>query len=699
MSNADPHVLFPPLPDLISPGGADTDPVPPNAAPPILPPPHFFPLRSLRCGCYLVNYAPSAVSILPLGYDGTIRVECHSAGRTASGDLYQRPTIILDPVPGSHKPGKVILGAAPSPANGIPILPRARYRYYLRITQLLEGSTLTKSFTLGFEMHRFSSATSTWTNEGTFTAVMTWTPAPAGFPSSNDYLSGIVKNSANVAVGTLTMGWISKFLRKATIEVDRVAQADPPLDNGAGFDWKAAGNSIDWDYTVSVSETNIPEPSGESWSDAECHASMLAHRDASNLDAEWRYHILAVRLLDSTPRGIMYDAFATDSNNVPREGAAIAANWTIPNTPDWGQAQGKRFGSVKAAYFRAIVHECGHAMGLYHNTIDNGFMNTTDVIASNGTAAQPFPTNIQWSFAADDQKRLRHMPDIYVRPGGTPFGTDYAVTPISPTDLMVEAPNLTLTVSPLLESVPMGAPVRINLVLTNIGTAPVEAPEKLSLKSDFVRGEVTDPSGTVRAFSPLILCLDEAPLRTLNPGASINGSLTLLRGGQGALFPSPGLYKIHVDVHWDAEGSEIGVAGETRLLVTAVRDESHASAALAVLSEPDTLLTLAIGGDHLTNGIAAVHAALQDDILRPHYAHIEAKRLAQRFRKRKPDLKGAADLIDADTVMTPAEIKKAAELVAADASTAGAKALAKKLKSKIGTQDVSDDVKRAVQDL
>lgn len=335
-----PQGSFPPLPDPIAPPLPDlANPLPtPQPVPtPITFPPNIH-FRSVRCGCYLINYTPSAVSLLPISYDGTLRVECHSAGRTASGDLYQRGTIILDPIPGSHKPGKIILGPGPSPANGIPILSRSRYRYYLRVTQVLEGLTLGTSFTLGFEMHRFNSATSTWTNEGAFTAQMTWSAAPAGYPSSNDYLTGTVKNAANAAVGTLTMGWISKYLRKATIEIDRVALAEAPLDNGTGFDWKAAGNTIDWDYNVLISESNIAEPSGESWSDAECHAAMLAHRDASNLDAEWRYHILAVRLLDSTPRGIMYDAFATDSNHVPREGAAIAANWIIPKTAEWGLA-------------------------------------------------------------------------------------------------------------------------------------------------------------------------------------------------------------------------------------------------------------------------------------------------------------------------------------------------------------------------
>ena len=53
---------------------------------------------------------------------------------------------------------------------------------------------------------------------------------------------------------------------------------------------------------------------------------MLARRNPISLDTEWRYHILAVKLIDSTPRGIMYDAGGTDSNNVPREG------WASPPT-------------------------------------------------------------------------------------------------------------------------------------------------------------------------------------------------------------------------------------------------------------------------------------------------------------------------------------------------------------------------------
>lgn len=642
-------------------------------------------------------------------YDGTLRVECHSNGRTASGDLYQRPIIWFPPIPGFPPiPRRPILLPGPNPATGIPILARSRYRYYLRVTQILEWFTISNSFTLGFEMWRFNknpgawSTGGTWTNEGAFTALMTWHTAPAGYPSSGDYLTGDVKNSSATIVGRLTMGWVSQYLRKATVEIDRVPQSETAINNGAGVDWRAIGNGIGWDITVDESDANVVEPSGESWSDAECHAAMLARRDTSNLDAEWHYHVLCVRRLDSTSRGIMYDAFAGDSNNIPREGCAIASHWTIPNTAEWGLVKGMRFGTATAPYFRTAVHETGHAMGLYHNTADNGFMNTTDVIANNSlTPGSPaFPNNVQWSYNSEDAKRLRHMPDIYVRPGGVPFGTSYASTPISPTDLSVEIEGLKLSVQPLLDSVPLGAPVRINVELTNTTNEPLFAPTNLSMKSGCVRGIVVDPAGAVRTFSPLQLCIEEHPVDNLNPSQSLDHSITLLRGAQGALFPMPGAHRIIVEVHWDNGGLEATVTGETSVMVTSAVDEAHAQAALKVLSTPDALLTLVLGGDHLTEGIEAVQTALENPVLRPHFSYIEAKRVATRFGKRKSNLKVASELIDDSAVMSPSEIKKAAGLVKAEkADTASTKNIANTLKSKVGKLKVSDEIKDLVDSL
>jgi hypothetical protein len=691
---------LPPLPDLLAPPGdgapglaaidsqdAQDDPVTARllntnvvATSPTL---AAFALRSLRAGCYLLNYTPHGSTTV--SYDGTMRVEAHSAGRTASGDLYQRP---LYYVPIGYPPTwKVVLGPAPSPSSGVPIFGRKRYRYYLRVTQVLESFTFGSSFTLGFQMYRHT-APNSWVNEGTFTAKMTWTPAPAGFPSPSDYLVGDVRNAANTVVGRLTMGWVSKYLRRATVEVDRVSAAEAPLSNGSGVTWQSVFNAVGWEMSVVVSDPNVSEPSGEGWSDAELHQGMLARRDATNLDTEWRYHCLAVRRLDSTSRGIMYDVGATDSNNVPREGASLSSHWVIPNADPWGLTKGQRFGTSTAAYFRTAIHEVGHAMGLYHNTVDNGFMNTTDVIAASGTAATPFPTNVLWAFAPDDQKRLRHYPDIFVRPGGTAFGTASTAAPaISPTDREVEVEELELRVVPVLEALPLGAPVRANVELVNLGTQPQLVPASLSLKDGFVSGTVTDSAGNERTFRSLFECIEEQPLTMLLPGDTLSSSVTLLRGREGALFPSAGPHTVHVEVRWAIGESEVTVRGSASVIVTGAVDEAHALAANAVLTSPDALLTLVIGGDHLDEGIAAIRAALNNPVLRPHFAYIEAKRVSVRFGKRKADVETAARLLDEDTVMSSAEMRKAQKLVeAAGADSAAGKAIAKALDRKPRTR-------------
>ena len=681
---------FPPLPDAVNPAPrqANADVLQPVSsatltssiyeASPTLTPLY---LRSLRCGCYLINYTPN--NSLLTTYDGTMRVECHSNGRTASGDLYQRPQMLIayDPyryttLTTSYTPvlqPQLVLAPAPNPGAGIPIFGRSRYRYYLRVTQILEYYTTGNSFTLGLQMYRFA-APNTWTFEGDYTAVMTWSAAPLGYPSSSDYLTGDVRNTSGTVVGRLTMGWVSSYFRKVTVEIDRVSASESPLNNGAGVDWSSIFNAVGWQLTLDVSDANLTEPSGESWSDAELHAAMLARRDAANLDTEWRYHILAVRRLDSTSRGIMYDAYASDSNNVPREGASLSSHWVIPDTTTWGLVRGMRFGTAVGPYFRTAIHEIGHAFGLYHNTVDLGFMNTTDVIAGAGTTTTPFPNNVQWSFAADDLKRLRHYPDVFVRPGSVAFGSASNTTPaITPTDLQFTPEALELRVMPVLDAVPLGAPVRANIELINISDQPVLVPANIGLKHGFLRGTVTDPSGNVRTFRPLLNCVEEHELRVLEPGQSLADSVTLLRGGQGALFPAAGGHTVEIEVHWEAGEAEVVVKGKATIMVTPAVDVAHAKAANAVLKEPDTLLALVLGGDHLDDGIAAIRSALNSSVLRPHFAYVEAKRVAKRFGRRKPDFSAVANLLDEETVMSAAELKKAREIVTAAGSAAPAK--------------------------
>ncbi len=645
-----------PTPDEQAPIGRAMEAVPRHVAL------NRFPMfRGLRTGCYLIRYTPifTGAAGMMIHYDGTLRVERQGFNTTASGDLYvHRPQQIFS----SALPGPVA-PAEPSPSGGIPIFPRSRYRYYVRVTQILETFTMANSFTLGFELHRFDAASGGWTKQGDFTSLMSWTTPPSGYPSASDFLTGEVKNSADTIVGNLTMGWISGFLRRAVVEIDRVSASEAPLSSGTGVDWKAVFEAVGWDVAVVQSDSSLGEPSGESWSDAELHAEMLARRSPTSLDRQWRYHVLCVRRLDSTSRGIMYDAYAGDSNNIPREGLALSSHWMIPNADPWGLVKGQRFGTAAAPYFRTVIHELGHALGLYHNTADNGFMNTTDVIAGNGTTSSPFPNNIQWSFSPEDQKRLRHMPDVWVRPGGTPFGADYSTAPISIDDLVEEIDGLEVRVKPVLSSFPLGAPVRVDFELLNGAKAAIPAPASLSLKRGHVRGKVLDPAGNVRTFSPIVICVDDQELRPIEPGEGRSHSLTLLRGPEGALFSAPGPYRIVVEVDWEIGGTPVVARGEASVMVTPAVDDEHAAAALRILTTPDVLLALAIGGDHLEDGVEAIQEGLKNPVLQPHFAIIEAKRIGRRFFKRKANPSAAKRLVSGDTVLTEAEKRRMEEIL------------------------------------
>ncbi|SHN83604.1 hypothetical protein SAMN05660350_03448 [Geodermatophilus obscurus] len=617
------------------------------------------PTRTLRGGCYYMRYTPLQTSSTRPGavyYLGSLRVQRVGTTLTVSGDLYLRHV-------SSGRPADA--AGEPDPADGIPVLPRADYRYYVRVTRVSDSPGAQESFTLTFELFRFNAAITAWTNEGVSTVQLSWTTAPSGFPSGADYLTGDVENAAGAVTGTLSLGWVSPFLRRSTLEVDRVPGGVAPRTNGSdGYGWRQVFEPVGWDLTVVESDDTVAEPSGESWGDAEMHAAMLEYRDRREalLDVEWRYHLLCVRRLDETERGIMYDSSAVDLNGTAREGVGIACDWVYEqDDPSWGPLRGTRFGDDLPTYFRTAVHELGHAMGLYHNASDNGFMNTTDVIARRAHAGRPFPQNIRWAFHPDDEKRLRHMPDVWVRPGGIQFGEDYSVAPIAADDLVERPPGLRLEVCPVEELLPLGAPARVEFALVNESTAPVLVPASLGLRGGTVRGKVIDPAGTVRTFLPLVPCVESQPLRSLEPGERLSSAATVTHGPQGALLPSAGLHRIVVEVRWDEGGTPRALSGSATLLVTAATSGEQERAAYGILSTPDTLLAIAATAD-VGNGFAAIEQAASDPTLGPHYAWLDAKRaLRSRATADEPSRRALERLAGDDVVVSSAERRRAVE--------------------------------------
>ena len=433
-----------------------------------------------------------------LCYDGTLRVTGTAGQMIASGDLYRRDTIMDEELQAE------VLGPAPDPSAGIPIFPLLRYRHYLRIGAIEEAGD---GFSFGFDVHNYSRTQvalldgrqTAWPKERALTASMRREPPPPGYPPPHAFFAGEVKNEAGLVIGRLSMGWISPFLRKATIEIDRVRESAAPLDNGAGVTWRSIFEQVGWDITVLVSDDDVVGPANGIWSAADGHAAMSARREKTDLDAEWRYHFLCVPQINGNLRGHMYDEAAGGSNNLPREGLYVASHWRVPLNPIWGSTQGKLSGET-VIYFRTAVHEFGHALGLDHAGRGVTFMRTTEAIAGAGTSGRRFPDNIEWSFAPEDEHRLQHWSDMMVRPGGAQvLWSDTA--PLE----QIRSDKHRLEVTPVLPAVPLGAPVRVELRLVNTGDRTDFGPADLSLSSRYVRGQVIDAQGTVRGFAAIAI--------------------------------------------------------------------------------------------------------------------------------------------------------------------------------------------------
>jgi hypothetical protein len=362
-------------------------------------------------GCYFLAFGQleqaSAV--------GTLRVRSESGRLFASGDFYGKELDDSEPT----------IGHIPPPDIGVPIFPIASYRHYLRVTKIEPADS---GFVLTFEAHQFianpiipldGDEISHWRFEKTYIARMTQSEAPSAHPFPDMFFTGDLEREDGSVFGRMQMGRVSPALRRAVIEIDRVKGSEAPEDNGAGVTWKSVFDPIGWEVTTIVGPGDVEKKDDLPWTEAEAAAALTVHRDSDDLDSEWRYHILVVPLMRTTASrfGHMYDR-----GTRAREDLFMSSHFVFPTTePKWGALRGARNGET-VAFFRTAVHEMGHEMGLEHNSSGRCFMRTTEDIAAAATIDNPFPSNIVWSFDPADEHRLRHWPDIAVRPGGIDMG-------------------------------------------------------------------------------------------------------------------------------------------------------------------------------------------------------------------------------------------------------------------------------------
>jgi len=597
-------------------GRVTIDEAEPGAVGPPLPP--AFPRlklcgRVLRGGCYAMTFRPTFSLV---SFEGTLRVDraAPDAGPDniiVSGDLYKKPLILPpDPNPsaGPAQPGQdqptvptSVAAAASTPTGdlvlpplpffpSIPIFRRDRYHSYLRVTSLTAPFAVPTrqpcTATLVVEQFDYTQPP-TGIFKGSFPATPSRTVTinltqittlPFGGPR---FEGSWIQDGVDRGVVTLT--WVSNFFRRATVEIDTLtgAVAPQPVPDGTGgtefFDtiYARAG----WQLSVVTDQTNMPVPAGVTptncWSSGNLHNLMATNRNpATNLDAEWRIHLVVVPAKLGCSRGVMYDSI-----DVPREGCASFSDDGYPtgDSSNFGVAANQKQRDIARAYLRSATHEITHTFNQIHQeietTADNSIMTTTpsvaDVLGGPTTGAPGvFPDQINLGMNNTVRNHLVHMPDPVIRPGGWPFNSWFGSgVPQAGDRHQFDPSELKLTVTGPADAVVLGQPFDLSWTLTNSGGGALIVPNDVSLEGLFTSMWITDPDGRQRPFRPYVIICDTVKLAELTPGASLAATHQAFWSSDGFAFPRPGHYRVRAAVNWSAGGIPVGVQDEIEVFI------------------------------------------------------------------------------------------------------------------------------------
>lgn len=593
---------------------------------------------NLKAGCYRIAFAPTAGLTV---FNGTMRVDDSGGKTTISGDLY-RYLRFRFPVPfpkaqtaltasttiaeqfGAIPHGSIDPGVLFPRPLGIPIYPRNRYYSYLKVTGIQRPPVITFGpcrLTLTAQEFVYTQPPAGSFN-GTFPAApgsRTVTielqphPAPPGF--TGPYFEGTLYESG-APQGKFTMGWVSSYFRRATLEIDTLTGAAVPAAIGAE-DFRSVFAKAGWDLNVIYDQTNIPVPAGVNanacWASPDLHALMQSIRNpATNLDAEWHMHLLVVPAAMGCGRGVMYDTIG-----VPREGVASFSDDGYPSTQssNFGTAADKKQRDVARAFLRSACHEVGHGFNQIHQEqeagADNSIMTTTpsvaDVLGGPTTGAPGvFPDQINLAFNDHVRHHLIHFPDPVVRPGGMTFGTGHSSSVPEADRYYFDPDELALELALSESHIELGEPLELAWTLTNTSRRPLLVPSDIGVEAQHAFVTVTDGRGRSKLVPSFVIQTENVSIRTLDPDEHLNAKTLVYWSTRGFAFEEPGKYSVEVRIVWTAEGTPFGVKATTDTWVNypQVTEDNEAA---ATLLHPEVGKYVALGGgDHLVEAVERI---------------------------------------------------------------------------------------------
>jgi hypothetical protein len=667
-----------PIPDELPFGLPSAGPIPPFPAPyppwpePYYPWPASYPpwpgpypgpielapwgVKEPKQGCYRISFSPR----LPPGnysrwyrepfYLGTMRVDragyhpgggLPGSGLVISGDLYRfmRYPFLPDVEP------------VPITPLDIPIYERGRYYSYLKMTNLQWRVVIRPlrdiyQLTLTAEEYVYTQPPANSFN-GTFpappgtrtvTIVLDPQSPPPGYTS--DYFAGELY-AGGVPQGTFTMGWVSEYFRKATLEIDALAGAVAPTAvparSGSGMeDFRTAFATVGWDLNVVYDQKNVPVPpympnpaacfSFENKNLGELSALLLDVRNpATNLDVEWRVQLGTVPGTMNCSRGMSLPEGAVSFSD---------AGYPSSESPNYGTAADRTQREVPRAYLRSACHEVGHKFRQHHTDAywlpnDNSIMTTSEKVAdvlSGPTTGAPgvFPDDISLAFSRHTRHFLVHLPDNLVRPGGSSVvpGTNIPLagvvwrSSLLADDLSIPEADylpletLELTLQPESSRIELGEPLRLGWRLVNNSDAPIRTPSDIRIEAGQAFITVTNPNGLSKPM-PSVVQIDAGHTEDLHPGQSLSAETRVFWSSTGFAFETPGRHLGELRVVWTDAGVPVGVRATMEVWVrypqSAVDDE-----AADLLLDPEVGMYVALGGgaSHLTGAVSRLERAM-----------------------------------------------------------------------------------------